>query len=75
MAYPYDVRTDHKGRERARIKDPRFITERYRNGGCCLDFSRCLECNRCHSVLGLELEWLTDLDVRTVVVLRDLGDL
>jgi len=45
---PWSVKEDSRGRSRFKKSDARFITDRERNGGCCIDFKDNLECARCH---------------------------
>lgn len=61
---PWSLKKDSRGRSWLKRSDAHFITDRERNGGCCMDFQRSFICARCNSELGFDWDLVPIEDVR-----------
>lgn len=61
---PWSLKKDSRGRSWLKKFDVHFITDRKRNGGCCIDIQRSFVCASCDSHLGFDWAHTSDEDRR-----------
>lgn len=64
MMCPWSLKKNSRGRSWLKKSDARFIIDRTRNGGCCIDFQRSFVCARCGSELGIDWDLISVVGTR-----------
>lgn len=55
--FPFTVKKDSLGRDRAKMDDALHTLDRTRHGGCCVDIWDTFECARCECHITLRMEF------------------